>query len=304
MNPKLLALMISASLMFGHVSLSFAQETPSATATADGAIDPQQAALDQMKFRQGAFVIESAGATINVKDGFHYLDAADARRVLEELWGNPPDESVLGLIVPDDSGIVGEHSWAVALTYSDDGHVSDEDATAIDYTALLKEMQEQTIEANEWREKEGYGKLDLVGWAAPPRYDATGKKLHWAKELAFAGQAEHTLNYDVRVLGRGGYLSMNAIASLSDLDRVKAGMEKVMAMTEFNSGQRYADFDSSSDKVAGYGLAALVGGAVAAKSGLFAKLLVGLLAFKKVLIGGLIVLAAAVKGYFGKKKQP
>jgi uncharacterized membrane-anchored protein len=295
LNP--LALVFSAALLFGSAASVCAQDS------ADNGIDAAQAFLDQMKFRQGAFLIEEAGATINVKDGFHYLDAEDARKVLEQLWGNPPDESVLGLLVPDDASLVGEGAWAVALTYSDDGYVSDEDASTIDYAALLKDLQQQTADANEWREKEGYGRLDLIGWAAPPRYDATGKKLHWAKELAFNGDEQHTLNYDVRVLGRGGYLSMNAIADLDDLQRVKTGMEKIMAMTEFNQGQRYADFDSSSDKVAGYGLAALLGGAVAAKTGLFAKLLVALMAAKKLVIGGLIALGIALKGYFGRKKE-
>jgi uncharacterized membrane-anchored protein len=303
MKSNLLAALISASLLFGHIAASQAQETTEAVTTADGAIDPAQAFIDQMKFRQGAFLISEAGATINVKNGFHYLDASDAQKVLQDLWGNPPDDSVLGMIVPDDVGIVGAHSWAVALTYSDDGYVSDEDATAIDYNELLQDMKKETGESNEWRVEQGYGKLDLIGWAAPPRYDASGKKLHWAKEIAFDGEPEHTLNYDVRVLGRGGYLSMNAIASVSDLERVKTGMEKVMAMTEFNSGQRYADFDSSSDKVAGYGLAALVGGAVAAKTGLFAKLFAVLLAGKKFVILGFAALAAAAKGWFGKKKQ-
>jgi uncharacterized membrane-anchored protein len=294
LNP--LALFFSASLLLGGAIHVAAQES-------DSGIDAAQAFLDQMKFREGAFLIEKAGATINVKDGFHYLDAKDAQRVLEELWGNPPDDSVLGLLVPDDSGLVGEGAWAVALTYSDDGYVSDEDANAIDYAELLKDMQQQTADANEWRQKEGYGRLDLVGWATPPRYDATSKKLHWAKELSFEGSAQHTLNYDVRALGRGGYLSMNAIADLSDLERVKSGMEKVMAMTEFNAGQRYADFDSSSDKVAGYGLAALVGGAVAAKTGLFAKLLTLLLAAKKLVAVGAIALFAGIKAFFGKKKE-
>lgn len=156
-----------------------------------------------------------AKVTLNVDGGFHYMDATDSRKVLEGLWGNPPRESVLGMLVPDDAGLVGEHSWAVVLTYSDDGYVSDDDASAIDYSDLLRDMQQQTSDANDWREKEGYGRLDLIGWAAPPRYDAANQKLHWAKELAFQGNTEHTLNYDVRALGRSGYLSMNAVARLA-----------------------------------------------------------------------------------------
>ena len=296
MKPNLPALLICASLLMACVAPGYAQE---------GSEGPDSAEefLKQLNFREGDFLIDKASATVHVKNGFHYLDAGDARKVLEQLWGNPPDDSVLGLIVPDSPGLIDDHSWAIALSYSDDGYVSDEDANAIDYDELLKEMQTETADGNEWREKEGYGRLDLIGWAAPPRYDSTNKKLHWAKELAFAGEDEHTLNYDVRALGRGGYLSMNAIANIGDLERVKTGMEQVMGMTEFNSGQRYADFNSGTDKLAGYGLAALVGGTVAAKTGLFAKLLVALLAAKKLVIGGLIALAVGLKAFFGKKKE-
>lgn len=270
----------------------------------DADADAQQAFLKQLNFREGDFNIATANATVHVRNGFHYLDAGDSRKVLEQLWGNPPDDSVLGMLVPDEDGLVGEHSWAVVLTYSDDGYVSDEDAAKIDYDDLLKDMQKEMVNENATREDAGYGRLDLIGWATPPRYDASSKKLHWAKELAFDGNAEHTLNYDVRALGRRGYLSMNAVADVSDLERVKTGMENVMQMTEFNAGERYADYDSGSDKVAGYGLAALVGGAVAAKTGLLAKLFVALMAAKKLVFVGLAAAAAAIKGFFGKKKDP
>lgn len=277
-------------------------------ASVNAAVEPEtepgaamQKVVDSLHYREGDFSIDSAHATVHVRKGFHYLDAADGQKVLEDLWGNPPDDSVLGLLVPDDIELLGEHSWVVVLTYADDGHVGDEDATSIDYDKMLKEMQADTLAANTEREKSGYQKVQLIGWAAPPRYDASSRKLHWAKELAFGDSAEHTLNYDIRVLGRAGYLSMNAVASVSDLELVQSGMDQVMAMTEFNEGERYADFNSSTDKVAGYGLAALVGGAIAAKTGLFAKLLVMLLAAKKLIILGLIALAAGLKRFLGRK---
>ena len=43
-----------------------------------------------------------------------------------------------------------------------------------------------------------------------------------------------------------------------------------MAAVKFNDGKRYTDFDSSTDKVAAYGLAALVAGVAAKKLGLLA----------------------------------
>ena len=70
-----------------------------------------------------------------------------------------------------------------------------------------------SLAANEEREKQGFERVTLIGWAEPPSYDAAAHKLYWAKELAFADNPDHTLNYNIRVLGRRGVLVLNAYAS-------------------------------------------------------------------------------------------
>jgi uncharacterized membrane-anchored protein len=249
-----------------------------------------------LKFRGGEIPIPGADARFRFDDQFRYLGQADAQRVLEQLWGNPPDQSVLGLVVPRGRGLLDDNGWAVVVTYSDEGYVSDEDAAAIDYDELLAGMKEETQDENAARKEAGYEAIELIGWATPPRYDAASNKLYWAKELAFDGSQRHTLNYDIRVLGRRGYLSLNAVANMDDLADVQAGMQKLLPLTDFDSGARYADFDGSTDKIAAYGIAALIGGGIAAKAGLFAKLGALLLGLKKLLIPLVLVLAA-----FGRK---
>lgn len=276
----------------------------SAHAFAQAADDQQaqaKALLQSLQYQTGAVAVTEAKAHLDLKSGYRYLSQKDARRVLEEYWGNPPDETVLGLIVPDQDPLGTEHSWAVVVTYNDEGYVSDKDANEIDYSELLEEMKAGTKESNEYRKSEGYQEIELVGWAEPPHYDASSKRLHWAKELAFVGQAENALNYDIRVLGRQGYLSLEAVASIKDLHRVNDGMQKILPMAQFDSGHTYADYNASTDKLAAYGLAALVGGGVAAKAGLFAKLGALLLAGKKFIIILLLAFAAFFKKIFGKK---
>ena len=251
-----------------------------------------------LQFRSGQIEVPEARAHFNLDGDFRFLDKADARRVLEDMWGNPPDDSVLGLIVPRSPGLTEPESWAVVVTWSDDGYVSDEDASKIDYDDLLATMQTDTRESNPEREKAGYGTLDLVGWAVPPRYEAGSKKLYWARELAFNNQPDHTLNYDIRVLGRHGYLSLNAVSGMSELALVREGMDKLLPMAEFDQGARYADHNPSTDKVAAYGVASLIGGGLAAKAGLFAKLGLLLAKFWKLLLIGLLFLGGAIKKLF------
>ena len=261
-----------------------------------------RALLSSLHFQTGDIALTDANAHLRVQPGFRYLGHDDTRRVLEDLWGNPPDDEVLGLLVPDNAPLDSDHSWAVLVTYSDEGYVSDADASKIDYTQMLADMKTETHEANEERKDAGYGSVELIGWAQPPHYDAATKKIYWAKELEFDGGEQHALNYDIRVLGRGGYLSLNAIAGMNDLALVRDGMTRVLPMAEFDSGHRYADYKPGSDKLAAYGLAALIGGGIAAKAGLFAKLGVLLLAGKKFVILFLIGAAVLAKKIFGGKK--
>jgi uncharacterized membrane-anchored protein len=91
-------------------------------------------------------------------------------------------------------------------------------------------------------------------------------------------------------------LVMNAVSGMSQLPLIEGRMNQVLAFSDFKEGYRYSDYEAGVDKVAAYGLAALIGGKIAAKVGLLAKLGGLLVAFKKVIIIGL----AAVGGFFTK----
>lgn len=266
------------------------------------AVDEAQV-LSALQYRDGHIDVPQAKAHFDLDPAFHYLDKADTRRVLEQLWGNPLDDSVLGMIVPRTPALDAPGGWAVVVTYADDGYVSDQDAAKIDYSELLADMQKGTAEDNAARREQGYGTVDLLGWAVPPRYDPGSKKLYWAKELRFDGAQQHTLNYDIRVLGRSGYLSLNAVAGMDQLEQVRQGMQQLLPMTEFDQGARYADHNPSTDKIASYGLAGLIGGGLAAKAGLFAKL--GLLLAKgwKLVLLGVFAVGTGIKRVFSRKAQ-
>ncbi|MCP8464259.1 DUF2167 domain-containing protein [Pseudomonas sp. ZM23] len=233
-----------------------------------------EAFVASLHFKKGKVVVGDNLATFDLPDSFVFLDGADAERVLE-AWGNPPsEEQPLGMLMPAGISPFDKESWAVTVEYEESGYVSDEDAEKIDYTQMLKDMQGDLRESNPEREKQGFEPIQLIGWAAPPRYDAAEKKLYWAKELQFGDAREHTLNYNIRVLGRKGVLVLNFVASMEQLPEIEKNVGKVLAMAEFNPGSRYLDFNPSVDKVAAYGLGALIAGKVAAKAGLFAMLLV------------------------------
>jgi uncharacterized membrane-anchored protein len=178
----------------------------------------------------------------------------------------------------------------------------DDDAAGIDYNDLLAEMKETTREGSRQREKLGYGSVELVGWAAEPRYDAAEKKLYWAKTLRFSNAGEDILNYNIRVLGRTGVLNLNVVGSMSQLGQIEADAPAILASVDFNDGHRYADYDPTTDHMAEYGIAALIAGGVAAKTGLLKGLWLGILAFKKLIIIGVVAAGAGIAKWWGGRK--
>jgi len=260
----------------------------------------------KLGYQTGTVKLEGEMATIELPDSFRFLGSEGSKRLLTEAWGNPPEsaEGVLGMLIPASLSPLSEEGWGIVITYEKEGYVNDDDAAKIDYAKLLKQMQKETLKYNKVREKEGYETIELVGWAEPPSYDAGNHKVYWAKDLVFGSQAEHTLNYSIRILGRHGVLVLNAIAGMDQLPSIRSEAQNVLAAVEFNEGHRYADYLPGKDKAAAYGIAGLIAGAAAVKVGFFKMLLLGLLAFKKALIAAVVVALAFVKRVWdGKKKQ-
>ena len=185
------------------------------------------------------------------------------------------------------------------MSYEEEGYIEDEDAEDLDYDDLLEEMQSDAQLGNEQRTTLGYPTIDLVGWAASPFYDNENHKLHWAKELKFEGDETNTLNYNIRVLGRKGYLTLNVIGDMEVLSDVQQNLDPILASTTFNSGHRYSDFNPDIDTVAAYGIGGLIAGKVLAKAGFFAVLLKF---WKFIAIGAVALFAGFKKKVFGSKE--
>ena len=261
--------------------------------------------LKSLKYQQGEIELRGGLAKLTVPPEFNFLGPDDAETVLVKLWHNPPsDFKPLGLLIPAGLTPLSSNAWVVTIDYSEEGYVKDDDAAKINYADLLKKMQSGTVEENKERQKQGYPAITLVGWAAPPHYDAATHKLYWAKDLLVEGADEHTLNYCVRMLGRKGVLELNAIAGIGQLVEIDKQTPQILGMVDFKEGSRYADFDPKVDQVAKYGIATLVAGgtlAAAAKLGLLKGLWVFIIAAKKFLIIGVIAVIAFIKKLFNRR---
>ena len=231
-------------------------------------------------------------AKIRIPDGYSFLDDKNTRRFLE-LMGNPPRDNHY-LISP------ASLDWFAVFSFDAVGFVKDDEK--IDAEALLDSLKKGDGPGNEERKRLGMSPITTDGWHVPPHYDSGSKRLEWGMRLRDEKGGLH-VNYTSRLLGRSGVMSAILVSSPQTLNEDMKAFNGALAGYQFNAGEQYAEFKSG-DKIAEYGLAALVVGgaaAAAAKGGLFKWL--G--KFLWVIVGGAAMVGWALfKKLFARKEKP
>jgi uncharacterized membrane-anchored protein len=268
---------------------------------ADKPVDPAFTEA-QAAAKEGPTDIAIAGqATFHLPAGRLFVPQPQAGKLLRAM-GNPGSHDEL-------SGVIfrkGDEPWFATLRYIASGYVKDGDAKEWKADDLLASYKEGTESANEERQKMGVPALEITGWAEVPAYEATTHRLVWAmssKEKGAPADAGQGVNYNTYALGREGYLSLNFVTDLKDLPAQKPDAKALLSALEFDSGKRYEDFNSATDHVAEYGLAALVLGVGAKKLGLLAVIFAFVAKFAKIIFIAVIAFGAAI-GKFFKRDKP
>jgi uncharacterized membrane-anchored protein len=239
-----------------------------------------------LRYETGKVVLPDGTIELNMPAGFRFLNKEQSNFILTDLWNNPLRQDVLGMLFPEDSRLSSDSTYAFIISFDPIGYVKDKDADKIDYDQLLADMKSGEAAGNARRASLGYDAIHLIGWAQEPYYDRQTRVLHWAKELKFGEDNYSTLNYDIRVLGRKGVLSLNAIGAMHVLDEVKKDIDKVLTIATFTPGNRYVDFDPKTDEVAAWTVGGLVAGKILVKAGAFKFLKIAVIAIAALLAGG------------------
>ncbi len=249
-------------------------------------------ALGKLAWQRGPTQGAIAGkGTITVPAGYAFLDEQNTQHFLE-LMGNPPSAGNY-LLAPETL------QWFAVFSFDETGFIKDDEK--IDPDDLLKKLKDGDAATNEERKKRGFPAIHTDGWMVPPHYDADTRRLEWGVRLRNDSN-EVNVNYTSRILGRSGV--MRAIL-VDDTETLHADLKPFKAALQdfhYNPGETYAEFRQG-DRIAEYGLAALVLGgaaAVATKKGLWSVLAGALAAFWKVIVGVVLALAASVKKFFRK----
>ncbi|OWQ45329.1 hypothetical protein CDL60_20860 [Roseateles noduli] len=243
----------------------------------------------------------SSQAVLHLPEGKVYVPQPHAAKLMRAM-GNPGDYSDLeGVVFPR-----GDGDWFATLRFEKSGYIKDDDAKHWDASDMLKSFKEGTEASNDERKKMGGRALEITGWAQEPTYAADSHRLVWAmksREVGAPANEPQGVNYNTYALGREGYMSLNLVTGLDELPKYKGDAQQLLGALEFNDGKRYADFNSSTDKVAEYGLAALVLGVGAKKLGLLAVIGAFFLKFAKIILLAVVGFGGAIMKFFGRKKS-
>jgi uncharacterized membrane-anchored protein len=215
-----------------------------------------------------------------------FLDPIETDKFLQ-LNGNLPTK--------DAYTIANEKSdWFGILQVVEEGYVKDDEK--IDADALIKSLKEENNIENEKKKEKGMPSLILDGWYFPPRYDTENKRLEWGTKLRSPSDNSFTVNVTTKILGKSGYTSAILVSSPETLDKDLIEFKATLKNFDYVSGEKYSEWKQG-DKVAAYGLGALVlGGAAAAatKKG-------GLKLIWIAILGAGAALWAGFKKFFAKK---
>jgi uncharacterized membrane-anchored protein len=234
--------------------------------------------------KKGPFVAPLGSvARIKVPENYGFIESKDVGK-FEEMLENPAGKNRMGALISPEN-------WFIIFSFEDIGYVKDDEKDSLDADAILASIREGSEASNAERRRRNWPEMHVVGWDQKPFFDPQTKNLTWA--IQGESNGDKVTNYNSRVLGRGGVMSCNLVISPEELQRVVPTYKTVLQGFEYTEGNRYSEFRAG-DKVATYGLAALVAGgsvAVLAKTGILGKLI-------KPIIIGVVALAGAIGAAF------
>lgn len=235
-------------------------------------------------------------AAIEIPDGYAFLGTEGAAR-FNEIAENPPTGVDEYVVAPTDLG------WVAFFSFNEVGYVKDDEK--LDPDDILSSIREGTKASNVEREERGWDTMEILGWSFKPQYDEQINALEWAILAQMSRSGGKLINYNTRLLGRRGVMEVVLVTDPQTLDASIANFKELVPGYEFSAGEKYAEFKEG-DRVAEYGLAALITGgaaAVAAKKGWLAAIGVFLVKMWKLLLVGVLAVGAGVRKFFKRGKD-
>ena len=238
--------------------------------------------------------------TLKLPDGYMHVPVKESNRLMRAYGNQAGGSNFAGLVMP-----MSDEDWFITATFENEGYVKDEEAKNWDTDALLTNARDGVEAGNADRASRGFPKIKVDGWIEKPSYDAAQHRLIYSMSLSDIDSKpgdETTVNYHTYALGRDGYFALDLVTGSNSIEKYKDRARTVLASLEYNDGKRYEQFVAGTDRVAEYGIAALIGGLAAKKLGLLALAGLFFAKFAKFIIAGVVIFGAVASRFFGRKR--
>jgi uncharacterized membrane-anchored protein len=256
--------------------------------------DEQIAVIKQLPWvGTGTYTLPMSDSKLALPQGDIAVFGADAQRAYRAL-GNPAERAGMEGFVAGGP----KHDQIVTFKSFDAGYIGLDDWSQLDPAELLALFKSNTETENQLRRQQGVTELHLRGWLQPPTLDRNTATVYWAILGDEDGQTAQTVNAVALRLGRSGYEELTWTGTQDQYQAPGNQLDAMLRAHSFAPGTTYAD-RISTDKMAGYGVAALVGTVLGAKVVKVAAAGGGLAALGKLFP----VLGAAIAGTFYKLVQ-
>lgn len=237
--------------------------------------------------KSGTHKLPDSDSTITLPEGYIIVIGEDAKKEREMGEALAPDD--IEAVVNDEN-----FDNTTIFQWVESGYISIDDWGDIDPRLLLESITENTELANVERRKRGYSLIHVVGWLKEPTLSRELNTVYWTVE------ARDDLGYSIvnsvaLSLGRHGYERIVWVTDKGSYVPFGGHLEMMLKAHSFDPTFKYEDYVEG-DKMAGYGIAALVAASVGGK----VAQATGLLAVFKKFIG---IIFAVIAGLFYKLRN-
>lgn len=213
-------------------------------------------------FKSGPFTASLCGmASVNVPAGYLFVEKKDVKK-FQDVIHNITSGSECGIVISDTG------SRFAVFSYIPSGHILDDEKGNLNPNEIMATLKRNTDKSNVERKNRGWGEMTLIGWEVTPHYDQLTNNLEWG--IRGVSEGETVINYNIRLLGREGLMTVVCVDNPENFKQSLYEFRKIVSNFGFKTGEKYAEYRQG-DKLAQYGLSALIVGgaaAVAVKSGI------------------------------------
>jgi uncharacterized membrane-anchored protein len=210
--------------------------------------------INRVSVKGPARVVMKEQALFDLPKDYLFVPDRSAYVLLNEIDGAKPSSEIMGLIFP-----AKEELGYILIGYYAAGYISDSNFNIADPAQLLTQLKNRTKAQNPERLANRNPAIKVTDWLEKPNYEPATNRLSWSVLIEDQSNVSNRgVNYDTVLLGRRGYFHVLLVTNSDSFKTRRPEIAKLLSTFEFKQGSRYADFNSTTDRVANCNLDALL----------------------------------------------